>query len=101
VVRGINRGELLQGSHSPEQQHRPLTSSVRKVGILGSVVDGDGTTLVVTNAGLLAIGIAPLANIHQHADEAPSSNQRSSRTGTKHFWFCPVLVPVSLVQCSL
>ena len=50
--------------------------------------DGHGTTLVVTDAGLLAIGIAPvlvktMTAIHKHADEPPSPKLPMPRSGTK------------------
>jgi hypothetical protein len=50
--------------------------------------DGHGTTLVVTDAGLLAIGIEPvvvktMAAIRDHAAEAPALKQLISRAGTK------------------
>ena len=50
--------------------------------------DGHGTTLVVTEAGLLAIGIEPvvaqtMASIRNHADETPETRQPTTRAGTK------------------
>ena len=50
--------------------------------------DGHGTTLVVTDAGLLAIGIEPvvvktMAAIRDHAAEAPVPKQPTPRAGTK------------------
>ena len=50
--------------------------------------DGHGTTLVVTDAGLLAIGIAPvvtqtMAAIHKHAADAPAPKKLTPRAGTK------------------
>jgi hypothetical protein len=50
--------------------------------------DGHGTTLVVTDAGLLAIGIEPvvvktMAAIRDHAAEAPAPKQPTPRAGTK------------------
>ncbi len=50
--------------------------------------DGHGTTLVVTDAGLLAIGIEPvvvqtLAADRQHADETPPTKVPTPRAGTK------------------
>ena len=50
--------------------------------------DGHGTTLVVTDAGLLAIGIEPvveqtMAAIREHADETSAPNPHIQRTGTK------------------
>lgn len=50
--------------------------------------DGHGTTLVVTDAGLLAIGIEPVvvktmtAN-HKHTAEAPAPKPPTPRAGTK------------------
>ena len=50
--------------------------------------DGHGTTLVVTDAGLLAIGIEPVvvkavAAIREHAAKAPAPNPPTQRAGTK------------------
>jgi hypothetical protein len=50
--------------------------------------DGHGTTLIVTDAGLLAIGIEPVvaqtvAAIRKHADETPDAQQPTPRSGTK------------------
>ena len=50
--------------------------------------DGHGTTLVVTDAGLLAIGIEPVVvktmlAIHENATEAFASKPPISRAGTK------------------
>ena len=50
--------------------------------------DGHGTTLVVTDAGLLAIGIEPvvvqtIATMRQHAVETPEPRPPTPRTGTK------------------
>ena len=50
--------------------------------------DGHGTTLVVTDAGLLAIGIEPvvvktMAAIRNHAAETPITKQPIQRVGTK------------------
>jgi hypothetical protein len=50
--------------------------------------DGHGTTLVVTDAGLLAIGIEPevvktVAAIREHAIKAPSPKPPTQREGTK------------------
>lgn len=50
--------------------------------------DGHGTTLVVTDAGLLAIGIEPVVvktviAIRKHATKAPRAQQPSPRSGTK------------------
>jgi hypothetical protein len=50
--------------------------------------DGHGTTLVVTNAGLLAIGIEPevvktVVEIHENAAETPVTKLPTPRVGTK------------------
>ena len=50
--------------------------------------DGHGTTLVVTDAGLLAIGIEPVVvktvvALRQHANEAPAPKVPVIREGTK------------------
>jgi hypothetical protein len=50
--------------------------------------DGHGTTLVVTDAGLLAIGIEPVlvktvAAIRQHAADAAEATKSTPRAGTK------------------
>ena len=50
--------------------------------------DGRGTTLVVTDAGLLAIGIAPvvtqtIAVIHKHTADAADKTKPTQRAGTK------------------
>ena len=50
--------------------------------------DGHGTTLVVTDAGLLAIGIEPvvvktMVAIRDHAAEPPSPKPPTPRAGTK------------------
>jgi hypothetical protein len=50
--------------------------------------DGHGTTLVVTDAGLLTIGIEPVAHkaadsIHDHTAEAPAVKTPTPREGTK------------------
>ena len=50
--------------------------------------DGHGTTLVATDAGLLAIGVEPVvvkavAAIRDHAVEAPAPKQPKPRAGTK------------------
>jgi len=50
--------------------------------------DGHGTTLVVTDAGLLAIGIEPVAArtmtvIHKGAAETPEPKSPTQRAGTK------------------
>ena len=50
--------------------------------------DGHGTTLVVTDAGLLAIGIEPVVvktevEIHEDAAEAPAPKVPTLRAGTK------------------
>ena len=49
--------------------------------------DGHGTTLVVTDAGLLAIGIEPVvkteAAVHENGAETPVPKVPTPRTGTK------------------
>lgn len=50
--------------------------------------DGHGTTLVVTDAGLLAIRVEPImvktmAEIRTHAAQPPAPNRPTPRTGTK------------------
>lgn len=50
--------------------------------------DGHGTTLVVTDAGLLAIGVEPvviktMAAIRTHAAQPPAPKRLSPRSGTK------------------
>ena len=50
--------------------------------------DGHGTTLVITDAGLLAIGIEPavvktMTAIHKHAAEATNPKPPKPRAGTK------------------
>jgi hypothetical protein len=50
--------------------------------------DGHGTALIVTDAGLLAIGIEPvlaqtMASVRNHADETPENKQPTPRAGTK------------------
>lgn len=50
--------------------------------------DGHGTTLVVTDAGLLAIGIEPVVvktvvAIRKHAAETPTAKPPTQRAGTK------------------
>ena len=50
--------------------------------------DGHGTTLVVTDAGMLAIGIEPVVvntvvAIHKHDAEAPAPKVPTPRAGTK------------------
>ena len=50
--------------------------------------DGHGTTLVVTDAGLLAIGVEPvvikaMAAIRTHAAQAPAPKRPTPRAGTK------------------
>jgi len=36
---GMDRGELLKTSHSPEAEHRPLSSSEREVRVFCSVIE--------------------------------------------------------------
>jgi hypothetical protein len=49
--------------------------------------DGHGTTLVVTDAGLLAIGIEPVVKnliaMREHAAKAPDTQKPPPRSGTK------------------
>nr|WP_026352649.1 DUF3489 domain-containing protein [Yoonia vestfoldensis] len=50
--------------------------------------DGHGTTLIVTDAGLLAIGVEPvvvktMAAIRTHATQFPAPKPTTPRTGTK------------------
>lgn len=50
--------------------------------------DGHGTTLVITDAGLLAIGLEPvvvktMAAIRTHTAQAPAPKQPTPRAGTK------------------
>lgn len=45
--------------------------------------DGHGTTLLVTDAGLLAIGIEPGVAIRKHAAETPKTKQPTPRAVTK------------------
>lgn len=50
--------------------------------------DGHGTTLVVTDAGMLAIGIEPtkvrtVASVHEHAAKTPAAKPSTQRAGTK------------------
>lgn len=78
VARMIERG-WLQEVDANLRRGEPLW---RETG------DGHGTTLVVTDAGLLAIGIEPevaLAKdeIREHAAEMPETRQPTPRAGTK------------------
>ena len=59
--------------------------------------DGLGTTLAVTDAGLLALGIEPvvaqaMAAIRKHSDEEPVPKPPARRTGTKQ------ALPIALLQ---
>jgi hypothetical protein len=45
--------------------------------------DGHGTTLLISGAGLLAIGMEPVVAIRKHAAETPEAKQPTPRTGTK------------------
>ena len=62
--------------------------------------NGHGTTLVVTDAGLLAIGIEPVVvqsmmAIHNDAVEAPEPKQPTQRAGTKQAMLIAMLrVPI-------
>ena len=78
VNRMIERG-LLQEVDANLRRGEPLW---RETG------DGHGTTLVVTDAGLLAIGITPvvvktMTNIHEHAAEPAAPKPPTQRAGTK------------------
>ena len=61
--------------------------------------DGHGTTLVVTNAGLLAIGIEPvvvvktMTAIHKHAGDTPEVDSPTPRAGTKQELLIKILRP--------
>ena len=79
VTQMIERG-LLQEVDANLRRGQPLW---RETG------DGHGTTLVVTDAGLLAIGIVPvvvktMVAIHENAAETPEAKQPTPRPGTKH-----------------
>ncbi|GHE05434.1 hypothetical protein U879_03930 [Defluviimonas sp. 20V17] len=78
VTKMIERG-WLQEVDANLRRGEPLW---REIG------DGHGTTLVVTEAGLLAIGIEPvvvqtMAAIRKHAAEAPAPKPVTPRAGTK------------------
>ena len=78
VTKMIERG-LLQEVDANLRRNEPLW---RETG------DGHGTTLVVTDAGLLAIGIEPVVvktvvAIREHAAETPAPKLPTSRPGTK------------------
>jgi hypothetical protein len=78
VNRMIERG-LLQEVDANLRRGEPLW---RETG------DGHGTTLVVTDAGLLAIGIEPvvvktMTAIHKHAAEPAAPEPPTQRAGTK------------------
>lgn len=78
VNRMIERG-LLQEVDANLRRGEPLW---RETG------DGHGTTLVVTDAGLLAFGITPvvvktMTNIHEHAAEPAAPKPPTQRAGTK------------------
>ncbi len=78
VAKMIERG-WLQEVDASSSRGEPLW---RETG------DGHGTTLVVTDSGLLAIGIEPVAvkteaAIHNHAAESPSPKPPTQRSGTK------------------
>jgi hypothetical protein len=58
--------------------------------------DGHGTTLVVTDAGLLAIGVEPvviktMAAIRTHAAQAPAPKRPTPRAGTKQAMLIEIL----------
>jgi hypothetical protein len=46
VDRGVGGGKLLQGPYISELRHRPLSSSERLVGILGSIVEPTDALLI-------------------------------------------------------
>ena len=78
VTKMIERG-LLQEVEANLRRGEPLW---RETG------DGHGTTLVVTDAGLLAIGIEPVVVqtkvvIHERDAEAPAAKVPNQRAGTK------------------
>ena len=78
VTRMIDHGWLQE----VDTDHRPGGPLWRETG------DGHGTTLVVTNAGLLAIGIEPMAMqtmvaIREPSLAAPARKQLMPRAGTK------------------
>ena len=54
MKRSMDRGEFLQRFHPPKSLHRPLSSSERKMGILGLVIE--------PSAYLAAIQIAEFAH---------------------------------------
>ena len=56
VDRGMDGGELLQCSHPPEPQHRPLASSERQVGVFRSVVEPPTHLAIVTATEVLQRG---------------------------------------------
>ncbi|AGI66098.1 putative DUF3489 family protein [Octadecabacter antarcticus 307] len=75
----INDQTHRNPDHPPLRRGEPIW---RKIG------DGLGTTLVVTDAGLLAIGIEPVvvktvAAIRKHAAEEPVPKPPTPRAGTK------------------
>lgn len=78
VTKMIERG-WLQEVDANLRRGEPLWRETR---------DGHGTTLVVTDAGLLAIGVEPvvvktMTAIHNDAAEAPEQKQPTQRAGTK------------------
>ena len=78
VTKMIERGWL----------HEVDASSSRGEPLWRETGDGHGTTLVVTDAGLLAIGIEPVVvktvvAIRQHAKKALETQQPTPRSGTK------------------
>ena len=81
------KGSGGRGSKDGRQQEVDASSS-RGEPLWRETGDGHGTTLVVTDAGLLAIGIEPvvvktLTAIHKHAAEPPSPKPPTPRAGTK------------------
>ncbi len=86
VTKMIERG-WLQEVDANLRRNEPLW---RETG------DGHGTTLVATEAGLLAIGIEPLVAktmvaIREHAAKTPAPKPRAQRAGTKQAQIIAVL----------
>src|SRR6056297_4363352 len=50
---GVDGGELLQTSHAPEPEHRPLPSSERQVRIFGPIVEPAAGLLPVLDKEIL------------------------------------------------
>ena len=65
VDAGMDRGELLQGFHSSESEHRPFSSSERKVAVFNPVVgvSADLLLLLITKlAHRRAVGSKAVGN---------------------------------------